>query len=309
MQDREQPAAQPLGMLQARLLAERPLDAVLDQIVGIRDVVQPGRGIAAQARDVRDDPGGKARVRARTRHRLVAASRVARIRLAPGGRRPRRARRGRMSIMVRQLPQDCLSTLDAARRQLIPRPRLRPGRGPQLPISDRRCGARSARCAGGAAPRASKSGRCGRTARPGSGPRVRSASRPRARRCASAQGCASVGWSLLPSHHQENWQGGRSPPCLTTPQTVPGNFGWATRLSTTWPTARMPAVPSALASQYMASARHWVASARLSAAAALSPWQNQQRGTKSARRADNDVISQSTGLEWAPPAGALHRLQ
>jgi hypothetical protein len=38
-------------------------------------------------------------------------------------------------------------------------------------------------------------------------------------------------WPVLPSHHQENWHGGVSPPWYTTPHTVSGKRLSSTRLS------------------------------------------------------------------------------
>jgi hypothetical protein len=53
---------------------------------------------------------------------------------------------------------------------------------------------------------------------------------------------------MAPSQAKLNWQPGRSDPWNTTPQTVLGKAGWATRLSTTWATARWPASGSDAAS-------------------------------------------------------------
>ena len=80
VQDRKQPGAEPRRIIEAVLAPERPFDAILDQVVGIRGVAQPGRGVAAQAGDLRDHAdgeAGRAQIGKRLRHRPAAQRRRA----------------------------------------------------------------------------------------------------------------------------------------------------------------------------------------------------------------------------------------
>ena len=89
--------------------------------------------------------------------------------------------------------------------------------------------------------------------------------------CADRQLFWSRGRSLFPSHHQENWHGGCSPPWRIISHGVAAKCRLRTRLSTVHPTAIIPCRPSPLASQYIFSARHCCSSLREAAFALATP--------------------------------------